>query len=131
MIPALTLTFVLASPVPPTQLETASHVRMRLETSITTRTARVGNPVFLRTVDPIAIDGAVVRPGSEARGRVVRATRPGRVRGTGELEIAVVSLVLPDGSVRPLQTRPVAPPARQLRSPTVRLRSPADPSLAI
>jgi hypothetical protein len=59
-------------------------------------------------------DGHSIPIGSDARGVVTRARRPGRVRGRAELEIVLVSIVLPDGSVLPLMgiSSTMEPPRR-------------------
>jgi hypothetical protein len=65
------------------------------------------------------------------RGVVTRATRPGRVRGRGELEIGIVSIALPDGTVLPVTASPwsVEPPRRTVPNP--RTYSPPPPVLPI
>lgn len=73
----------------------------QLDTTVTTRTARRGDPVPMRTARPFVIDGVAVPAGSRAHGVVADAARPGRIRGRGALAIQVVSVTLPDG--RPLR----------------------------
>jgi len=81
-------------------------VQLRLESAISTGTARAGDAVRLRTVNPFAVDGRPIPPGCEVRGVVTRSKRPGRVRGRGELDITIVSIVLLDGTVVPVTARP-------------------------
>jgi len=86
----------------PADIEQGRHVLLRLESVVSTRTAKVGDPVNLRTASPMIVDGGSIPTGSHARGMVTRAKRPGRVRGRAELEIGIVSIVRPDGSVLPV-----------------------------
>jgi hypothetical protein len=95
-----------------------THVLMRLQQMVSTRTARLGTPVHLRTVTPIVTDGLFIPTGSYARGAVVRCDRPGRVRGRAALEIAVESITMPDGTVLRWAGRsPVMEPPRRLPPP--------------
>ena len=96
-------------------------VVVQLETNISTRTARVGDPVPLRTASDVVVDGILIPSGSVARGVVSRAVRPGRVRGKAELEVRVESIAGPDGRSFPVNAgfialpplpRPWQPPPR-------------------
>jgi hypothetical protein len=97
-------------------LVVSATVRLFLDTSLTTRTARVGDAVSLRVVDAVVVDGVAIARDSIARGVVVDAVRPGRLRGRGSLAIQITSLTRPDGS--PLRVSgtiiavPPAPPPR-------------------
>src|SRR5579872_3081911 len=58
-----------------------------LENGISTRGAKAGDSVYLRTSFPITQDNKVVVPvGSYLRGELTEAKRPGRVKGRGELD---------------------------------------------
>ncbi|HET7698370.1 MAG TPA: hypothetical protein VFK57_21820 [Vicinamibacterales bacterium] len=72
--------------------------RFHLDTTVTTMTARVGDPVPMRVVEAFAIDGITIPAGSPARGVVVDAVRPGRIRGRGALAVQIVSIARPDGT---------------------------------
>ena len=77
-----------------------SHVLLRLENSVSTRTAREGDFVYLRTAVPIAANGQIVVPeGSYVQGVVTHAVRSGRVKGKAELAIRIDTLTLPSGKV--------------------------------
>jgi len=83
-----------------------SHVLLRLENNVTTRTAREGDYVYLRTATPIAAGGQIVVPeGSYVQGVVTRAVRSGRVKGKAELAIRIDTLTLASGKVIKLSPR--------------------------
>jgi len=77
--------------------------RFHLQTTITTRSTRTGDPVSLVVEDPFVLDGIGIPAGSAAWGVVVRAVRPGRVRGRGEVEIAIESVIAPGGRLIPVR----------------------------
>lgn len=69
-----------------------------LHNSISTRGAQPGDPVYLETLFPIVIDGHVVIPaGSYVQGEIIQAKRPGKVKGRGELEVKLNTMILPNG----------------------------------
>ena len=77
-----------------------SHVLLRMVNSISTRTAREGDYVYLRTATPISAGGAIVVPeGSYVQGVVSHALRSGRVKGKAELGIRIETMTLPGGQV--------------------------------
>jgi type IV secretion system protein VirB10 len=73
---------------------------LRMENSITTRTAKDGDYVYLRTGTPISVAGNIILPvGSYVQGVVTNAKRSGRVKGRAELAIRLETITLPTGSV--------------------------------
>jgi hypothetical protein len=77
-----------------------SHLLLRLVNSVSTRTARPGDYVYMRTASPIVADGRIVVPvGSYAQGVVSQSRRSGRVKGRAELAIRIETLTLPGGKV--------------------------------
>lgn len=86
----------------PAQAQPAGDTSLRLESTVSTRTARVGDPVQLRTTSPLVIDGWSIPAGRAARGEVAHVRRPGRVRGRAELAIALVAIARPDGTMLPV-----------------------------
>jgi ElaB/YqjD/DUF883 family membrane-anchored ribosome-binding protein len=77
-----------------------AHVGMKMVNSITTRTAKEGDYVYLTTATPIAADGRIVVPvGAYVQGVVTRSVRPGRVSGRAELAIRIETLTLNSGAV--------------------------------
>jgi type IV secretion system protein VirB10 len=77
-----------------------THVLLRLENSITTRTAQPGDMVYLRTASPIIVNSRVVTPaGCYAQGAVTSVKRGGRVSGRAELGLRLDTLALANGRV--------------------------------
>jgi len=75
-----------------------SHVLLRLVNSVTTRTAREGDRVYMKTATPIVVNGEFVVPvDSYVQGVVSHSRRSGRVSGRAELAIRIESLTLPTG----------------------------------
>jgi len=95
VIAALSVTFLNAAEIPQ-----GAHVLLRMVNSISTRTAREGDFVYLRTATPIAAHGSVVVPtDSYVQGVVSHVKRSGRVTGTAELAIRIDNLTLASGKV--------------------------------
>jgi len=83
-----------------TEIPQGSHVALRMVNSISTRTAKEGDYVYLRTASPIAADGGIVVPeGSYVQGIVTHSLRSGRVKGKAELAIRIETLTFPSGKV--------------------------------
>ena len=88
------------------EIPQGSHALLRLENSISTRTAREGDYVYMRTASPIAANGQIVVPeGSYVQGVVTHALRSGRVKGKAELSIRIDTLTLASGKVIKLAPR--------------------------
>src|SRR6185503_1981586 len=78
------------------EIPAGTHVLLRMEHSVSSRTAKAGDGVHLRTSVPISAGGRIVVPiGSYAQGvisEVHRGKRPG-------LQIQLTTLLLPSGEV--------------------------------
>ena len=82
------------------EIPQGAHLMLRMENSITTRTAQDGDYVYLRTGSPISVAGSIILPvGSYVQGVVTNAKRSGRVKGRAELAIRLETITLPTGSV--------------------------------
>jgi hypothetical protein len=82
------------------EIPKGTHVLLRLENSITTRTAQPGDMVYLRTASPIIVDNRVVTPANcYAQGAVTAVKRGGRVSGRAELGLRLDTLALANGKV--------------------------------
>jgi hypothetical protein len=80
------------------EIPQGSHLLMRLVNSLDTRTARVGDYVYLKTASPIVSNGQIVVPvDCYAQGVVTHAKRSGRVSGRAELAVRIESLTFPSG----------------------------------
>ena len=74
--------------------------------SLSTKTAAVGDRIYLETAFPVLSGGKVVIPqGSWVQGTVTQVKRPGRVKGKGELYVRFDSLTLPNGVTRDFRGR--------------------------
>jgi len=83
-----------------------TKVPLSLINSISTKHSAEGDRVYLETAFPILASGKIVIPvGSYVAGTVTRITKPGRVKGRGELYIRFDSLTLPNGVTRDFRAR--------------------------
>src|SRR5581483_6472297 len=92
------LVFSLAGCLFAAEIPQGTHVLLRMVNSVSTRTARQGDRIYMRTASPVVIGGKFVVPAeSYAEGVVTRSVRSGRIKGRAELGIRVESFMLPDG----------------------------------
>lgn len=84
-----------------------TRIGVILENGISTRGAKPGDSVYLRTSFPITQNNRVVIPiGSDLRGEVLESKRPGRIKGRGELRLKLNTLVFPNGYTVDLNAAP-------------------------
>jgi hypothetical protein len=82
------------------EIPQGSHVALRMVNSISTRTAKVGDYVYMRTATPITANDSIVVPeGSYVQAVVIHSLRSGRVKGKAELAIRIETMTLPGGKV--------------------------------
>ncbi len=82
------------------EIPQGSHVALRMVNSISTRTAKEGDYVYMRTATPITANDSIVVPeGSYVQAVVIHSLRSGRVKGKAELAIRIEKLTLPSGKV--------------------------------
>jgi hypothetical protein len=94
------LALFLAGGVSAAEIPQGAHALLRLVNSISTRTAREGDYVYMKTATPIAVNGQVVVPvDSYVQGVVTASRRSGRVKGRAELAIRIENLTLPNGTI--------------------------------
>ena len=75
-----------------------AQILLRLEHAITTKSAKVGDPVYAVTTFPYAAEGRMVVPaGTYVQGRISAIQRPGRVKGRAELLFHFTTLIYPNG----------------------------------
>lgn len=111
---AVCLTASLATPLSAAQPD--QRVRISLDQTVTTRTAKVGDVVRMHTEEDVTIDGRTVPRGAAVRGTVIRAKRAGRIHGEAALAIGDfrilgaggVPVAVSDGTITALP-RPPAP----------------------
>ena len=88
------------------EIPAGTHLLLRMEHSISTRAAKPGDGVHLKTVTPINAGGKIVVPVcSYGQDLVTQAKRGGRVHGQAELQIQLVTLILPSGEVLKISPR--------------------------
>lgn len=84
-----------------------TRLGVTLENGISTRTAKPGDSVYLRTTFPITANNQIVIPiGSYLRGEIVESKRPGRVKGKGSLRMKLNTLIFPNGYTVNLNAAP-------------------------
>jgi hypothetical protein len=106
LIIAAVASTALASSMLAAEISPGTHLLLTMENSISTRTARIGDGVHLRTVTPISVGGKIVVPiGTYAQGVVTQAKRSGRGHGKAELQIQLVRLLLPSGEILKISPR--------------------------
>lgn len=94
----LTLCLLASISVFAADIPAGSHVLLRLQNSINSRTAKPGDFVYLQTATPITAEGGILVPvGSYVRGVVAEVNRAGKVKGRAQLGIALDSLTLASG----------------------------------
>jgi len=82
------------------EIPKGGHVLLKMMSSVSTRTAREGDQVYLQTAVPIATEGQILVPaGSYVQGVVSHAQRSRRVAGRAELGIRLETLTLATGKV--------------------------------
>ncbi len=82
------------------EIPQGSHLLLRMVSSVSTRTAREGDYVYMRTAAPLAVNGHILIPvNSYVQGVVTDARRSGRVKGRAELAIRIDNLTLPSGKM--------------------------------
>lgn len=75
-----------------------TRVAVVLENGISTRNAKAGDSVYMRTSFPITQNNHVVIPiGSYVRGELLESKRPGRIKGRGEFRMRLTTLIFPNG----------------------------------
>jgi type IV secretion system protein VirB10 len=84
-----------------------TRVLLVLVSEVSTKHAKEGDRVYLRTDAPVAANGRVAIPRwSDVSGTITRTKPAGRVAGRGELYIRFDSLILPNGVSRDFHARP-------------------------
>jgi len=95
---------------------TGTRIGVVLENGISTATAKPGDSVYFRTSFPITINNVVVPVGTYLRGEVTESTRPGRVKGKGELRIRLFTMVFPNGYTVDMNAEPHSSDASNVKT---------------
>jgi hypothetical protein len=73
-------------------------LKVKLETTISTFSSKVGDPFHGKTTEPVVIDGKTLIPaGSTVEGRITKLNEPRRISGKPTIGIFPEHIVLPDG----------------------------------
>ncbi len=92
----------------PILLPAGTRIAAALQSTVSTESAREGDPIELRTLDPVTEDGHTVVPaGSTIDGEVTHAKGAGRIGGAAELSLRFTQLVTPDRRSYPIVCEPV------------------------
>jgi type IV secretion system protein VirB10 len=87
-------------------VQSGTRIPLSLINSVSTKHSAEGDRVYLETAFPILVNSRVViPPGSYVAGTITQVTRPGRVKGRGELYLRFDSLTLPNGVTRDFRAR--------------------------
>ena len=82
-------------------VKSGTRIPLVLVNSISTKTSREGDRVYLQTAFPIFTDGRIVIPeGSYVTGTITEVKRPGRIKGRGEMYLRFDTLMLRNGVQR-------------------------------
>ncbi len=99
------------------EIPAGTQLPVRTEQSVSSRTSKAGDRLFLRTTAPLSDGTRVVLPaGAYVEAEIVKAKQSGRVRGKAELQIRGKTLVLEDGAARIL-VGTIEPPPIPRRDP--------------
>jgi hypothetical protein len=89
---------VVAAKPPMLTVPAGTKLPLVLHNSITTRNAHPGDPVYLETLFPIVINNKIMVPaGSYVQGEIISTKRPGKVKGVGEMQLRLNTMILPNG----------------------------------
>jgi hypothetical protein len=89
-------------------LAEGTPIKIRTQTTLSTKETKTGDSFTATLAEPIVIDGNVVAPrGSQVTGRVVDSDPGGRVKGAATLSVRLTQLHVGDRKVE-IQTRTIA-----------------------
>jgi hypothetical protein len=75
-----------------------TRVPLALKQTISTKTAKEGDPVYAQTTFPFALNDRIVIPsGTYVQGKISHLKRGGRVKGRAEILIHFTSMIYPSG----------------------------------
>jgi type IV secretion system protein VirB10 len=75
-----------------------TEIPLKLAQAITTKNAKIGDPVYAETAFPYTVNDRVVIPaGTYVQGRITEVRRPGRVKGRAEMLMHFTSMIYRNG----------------------------------
>lgn len=83
------------------RLPEGAEVRVRTESDLTSKTAEVGDTIYLRVSDPVRYNGRIIIPdGARVTGHISEARHRGVFGRAGKLEIACDSVKIVENNLR-------------------------------
>lgn len=87
-------------PVKKYTVPAGTKVLLQLRSGINTKSARVGDGVYLASTFPVVVGNRVMIPaGVYVQGTVDRVARAGRIKGKAQLDMHFTSIIFPNGTV--------------------------------
>jgi hypothetical protein len=81
-----------------TSVPEGTPLKVRLQTTISTFSSKVGDPFQGKIIEPVVIGGKTLIPvGAMVEGRITRLSEPRRIKGKPTIGIFPEHIVLPDG----------------------------------
>lgn len=103
-------------------------IPLEIKNTINSRTAYVGEVVYCETIFPVTEGDRIGIPAhSFVKGTVTEVIRPGHVKGKAQLSLRFESIILPDGTTRPLAAKVFSIAGARLSEPKAQEES-AEPS---
>ncbi len=88
------------------EIPKGAHALLKMVNSVSSRTAKEGDQVYLQTAVPIAANDQILVPaGSYVQGVITHTKRSGRVAGRAQLAIRIETLTFPGGKTIKLSPR--------------------------
>ena len=98
---ALALSGVATTASAASRLPEGAEVRVRTETELSSKTAAVGDTIYLRVSDPVRYNGRIIIPdGAKVTGHVSEARHRGVFGRAGKLEVACDSVRIVENNLR-------------------------------
>jgi hypothetical protein len=87
-----------AKPANVIMIPAGTRVALVLKHAVTTKSARVGDGIYLQTSFPVTVnDRIVIPPGTYVQGVIDEIKRPGRVKGRAQVLFHFTTLIFPNG----------------------------------
>ena len=94
-------------PVPKVTIPAGTKLRIALLDSLSSDKSRAGDQFRASLAEPIVLDGnTVLSKGTTVRGRIIQATRSGRVQGRASIELSLTEILPESGNPVSISTKP-------------------------
>ncbi len=75
-----------------------THIPVRLENAISTKSSRVGDPIYAQSTFPVVVNDHIVVPaGTYVQGKISAIKPAGRMKGRAEVLVHFTTLIYPSG----------------------------------